>query len=320
MNVIISNQQDNIINSLKVEVIKSVQGEFEVDDIINNFCNFFFNRMVIDVTALKDYTNILTYQKLSIGLPVDKIILLIPSDTIVASNTFLSQLISMGYYNFTTNGEGVEYLMQHPNSYKDVAHIHQIIPDPVVQTQVSGDDNSTNSNSTSTNRIVIGVKNITDGAGATTLTYMLYKELINRGIPSLAIEVNKRDFSYFNDESMISTTNSDFANVLVRNQNYSVIFVDLNDADASLCDDVIYLVEPSIIKMNRLMKKDRMVFNRLSGKKFVLNKCVLTKSDIREFEREIGSKLFFVLQPIDDRQRQDGIIQLLSLFGIVKRK
>ena len=30
MNVIISNQQDNITNSLNVEVIKSIHGEFDV--------------------------------------------------------------------------------------------------------------------------------------------------------------------------------------------------------------------------------------------------------------------------------------------------
>ena len=311
MNVIISNQQDNIINALNVEVIKSIQGEYDVEDIINNFSNFFFSRMIIDVTALKDYTNILTYQKLSIGLPVDKIILLVPSQTEVSSNIFLSKLISMGYYNFTTNSEGIQYLMEHPNSYKDVAHIHQIdfAPTPVVNAGGSGSSGS---------KIILGIKNVTEGAGATTLIYLMYKELTkNRGINALAIEVNKRDFAYFNDNNLVSTTKNDLANMLIKSSNYDVILIDLNDSDTDICNDVLYLIEPSIIKMNKLMRKDRMVFNRLRGKKLVLNKCVLTRSDIKEFEKEVGSKLYFVIPPIDDRQRQDSIIQLLSTLGIV---
>mgnify|MGYP006373799529 CR=1 FL=1 len=34
MNVIIYNQQDNIIDGLNIEVMKSIKGEFRVDEII----------------------------------------------------------------------------------------------------------------------------------------------------------------------------------------------------------------------------------------------------------------------------------------------
>ena len=52
MNVIISNQLDNITDSLNIEVIKKLSGEFEADELINTFGNFFFSRMILDVTAL----------------------------------------------------------------------------------------------------------------------------------------------------------------------------------------------------------------------------------------------------------------------------
>ena len=181
MNVIIANQQANILSGLNIEVIKSIQGEYNVDDIINGFSNFFFSRMIIDVTALKDYENILTYQKLSIGLPVDKIILLIPSQTQVATNNFLSQLISMGFYNFTTNSDGIKYLLQNPNSYKDVAHLHQLNmpPPPVMQQPVVNNNvqnNVQNNNQSVINNtpmmggsFVLGIKNVTPNAGATSL-------------------------------------------------------------------------------------------------------------------------------------------------------
>ena len=46
MNVIIYNQQDNIIDGLNIEVMKSIKGEFKVDEIINTFSNYFFSRMI----------------------------------------------------------------------------------------------------------------------------------------------------------------------------------------------------------------------------------------------------------------------------------
>ena len=116
MNVLVVNKQEDVISALNIEVIKTLRGVFDADEIISTFTNFYFARMIIDVTALKDYEDVAIYQKLSIGLPIDKVILLIPSSSAAANNYFLSKLISMGYYNFTTNGDGVKYLLTNPNS------------------------------------------------------------------------------------------------------------------------------------------------------------------------------------------------------------
>lgn len=314
MNVIISNQQDNIINGLDIEVIKSIQGEFEVDDVINSFSNFFFSRMIIDVTAIKDYTSAITYQKLSIGLPVDKIILLIPSNTIVSQQSFLSKLISMGYYNFTTNLDGINYLLNTPNTYRDVASIHQIEePAPIVEVPVA-----VNGKNKGRRRIVLGVKNVTEHAGATTLVYLMYKELVDRyKVKTLAIEVGKRDFAFFNDERLISTTKTDLPKLILKNQDCDVILVDLNDAEDDLCGEVLYLVEPSVIKMNKLMKKDRAIFDKIRGNKIVLNKCLLSKGDIRDFEKEARTRLTYVMPPINDRAKAIAIEDFLRALGLV---
>ena len=58
MNVIVSNKQKNLLNSLDVDVIKSINGEFSADELIGTFSNFFFNRMFLDITALKDYMDV----------------------------------------------------------------------------------------------------------------------------------------------------------------------------------------------------------------------------------------------------------------------
>ena len=76
MNVIVSNLNKDKFSNLEVDIIKSISGEFEVEEIVQSFSNFFFNRMFLDITAIKDYRNLINLQKLSIGLDVDKIILL----------------------------------------------------------------------------------------------------------------------------------------------------------------------------------------------------------------------------------------------------
>ena len=56
MNVIVSNQKKQMLSKLNIEIIKELDGEFSVDEIVDNFKNFFFQRMILDITALKDYT------------------------------------------------------------------------------------------------------------------------------------------------------------------------------------------------------------------------------------------------------------------------
>ena len=58
MNVIVSNKNKNLLNSLDVDVIKSINGEFSVDELIATFSNFFFNRMFLDISAVKDYMGV----------------------------------------------------------------------------------------------------------------------------------------------------------------------------------------------------------------------------------------------------------------------
>ena len=103
MNVIIVNQQEAVLQSLGIEIIKSMRGVYTTDEIIGTFNNFYFLRMIIDVTALQNYEDPVTYQKLSIGLPIDKVILLIPPTSRLTNSAYLSKLISMGYYNFIEN-------------------------------------------------------------------------------------------------------------------------------------------------------------------------------------------------------------------------
>ncbi len=312
MNVLVVNEQEKIVSSLNIEIIKTLRGVFSADELISTFSNFFFARMIIDVTALENSDDGVTYQKLSIGLPIDKIILLIPPTSSMANNFFLSKLISMGYYNFTTNSDGILYLLNTPNTYKDVAHLHQIEQTNVVVSN-SGDD------ITLSGIKILGFKNVTDGAGSSSLIYMMKKELEEKyNFSVLAVEVDRRDFTFFREKNMISTDKNSVATELLKAKNFNYVFVDLNDYEENVCDETIYLIEPSVIKLNKLMIRDRAIFSKLKNKKVIVNKSVLSEGDLKEFALEANINIFFVLPSLNDRESSEYIDKLLLKLGLIK--
>lgn len=317
MNVIISNEKQNELANLDIEIIKSIRGVFETDELIQMFSNFFFGRMILDLTALKDYKDIRNLQKFAMSLDVEKIIVLLPDTPECLAPRFLSKIISMGIYNFTTNLDGVNYLLNNPNTYRDVAHLHQIDDAPeVIVAPVAGGGGT---QVVSVGTYILGIKNVTEHSGSTMLTYMLKNEIKKMGRSVLAIEVGKRDFMYFNDKEMISVDNNNLANEVLKHKDVNVILIDLNkEGSTEVCNEVLYLVEPSTIKLNKVMLKDRNTFGKLNGKKVIIAQSILSDSDVKVFEREAGLKSFFVLPPLDERSNNTEVLQqLLSSLGII---
>ena len=323
MNVIIANERQDELANLDIEIIKSIRGVYDADELVQIFSNFFFGRMILDLTAIKDYKDIRNLQKFALSLDVEKMIVLLPDIPECLAPQFLSQLISIGIYNFTTNLDGIKYLIDNPNTYRDVAHLHQInsAPQVVVAPPMGGGSTPTTviNQVIQSGAVVIGIKNITEHSGSTMLVYMLKNELKNMGKSVVALEVDKRDFMYFNDTEMISTTKDNFGTELSKHRNKDVVLIDLNrDGDEGVCNDVLYLLEPSTIKLNRLMLGNRGIFEKLAGKKIVINKNVMNAGDIKELEYEAKFKAFFVLPPLDERANNSEILQkLLSGLGII---
>lgn len=345
MNVLITNKQEELLSGLSIELAKTLRGEYDVEELVDQFENFYFMRMILDVTAIKDYKNIVNYQKMSIALPVDKIILLLPTDIDVEDPGFISKLISMGFYSFGKTLDEITYLVDHPNNYKDVAHLHklesvggkQVVinqaqaiqqPEPQVIIKEVIKEIPVPTQVFVTEEIkpmpvirILGIKNVTPGAGATTLTYLMKRELEKiHGVSVLAIEVNKRDFPYFNDDSLISVSKNELGDKLLNSYDYRVVIIDLNDADSSMCDEVLYLVEPSILKLNKILRLDNKIFNKLMGRKIVLNKTLVSGGNIDTFEYETGVKVFDVIKPLDDRSTKPMLEDILSKLGFIEKK
>ena len=300
MNVMVVNRYKDLLMALNIDVMKLIEGVFNVDEIIDTFSNFYYDKMILDITAIRDYQNIDNLQKLAMNINMENVIVLLDNSPETSSKTYLSKLISLGIYNFTKNTDGINYLLVHPHSYKDVVNIHNL-------TELEEASNKNNLGNvvpmSSEGKLkVIGFKNITPHAGATTLIYMLKKAL--EGSCNVAcLEINKSDFVYFNDKDMTGTTSNDFPLELMKRQNYDVILVDLNNYEqVEVCRDVIYLMEASTLMLNRLLRTNKNILNELKNKKVILNKCPLSPEDVTTFEFETKIRPFMTLPSLDDRQ------------------
>lgn len=320
MNVIISNKFRDVLSSLDIEVIKSLDGEFSVNEIIDTFKNFFFQKMILDITALKDYKNIKTLQQLSLSLDMDRLILLLDGSPETSNPEYISDIISMGIYNFTMNVEGVKWLYDHPNSYKDVAQYHQLDTnhDSVVAAPIIDGDYSAPALKKAT---VICLKDLTSEAGATTLAYIMRKQLA-RNYNAVAIEVDKHDFMYFDDENCKSVTNGELGNTISKYSSMDAIIIDANNSPAAegLSSEVFYLMEPSKIKLNKLLARNPRAFTNVKSKNVMLNKCVLTNQDIADLEYETGLKIYGKLPCLNDQSDENEVLDdFLSKLGFYKQ-
>lgn len=324
MNVIVANKYKDMLSNLDIEVIKRIDGIFSCDEIIKTFQNFFFNKMILDITAIENYQDIKNIQKLSISLDMSKVILLLDNLPETTSPQYLSKLISMGIYNFTTNEEGIMYLYNNPNSYRDVAQYQQfdtaVASDAASREKVVTRYETVEVAQTQVGPKIIGIKSVTQHSGATTLTYMMYKQL-KQNYTVLPVEIDKRDFVYYNDKNMVSVDSNGLGVLVNNNLNKDVILIDLNNSVAaeSMCQQILYLVEPSIVKLNRLLMTRPNILNELKGKNIILNISMLSSKDIDDFEYESKLKVFFNLPPFDDHKRCDELNELLRKLGFSRQ-
>lgn len=311
MNVVISNERQDELSNLDVDIIKNLNGVFSADEIVSTFKNFYYNKMILDVTAIQDYLNVANIQKLATGLDIHKIIFLLPNTKEASGSLYLQKLVSIGVYNFTNNIPGVEYLLTHQNTYEDVSYVENM----------DGGDPSSNS-SFHSGTIVLGVKDITDHAGATSLIYMMKRELERvYGETVYAVEVNRHDLEYFNVKNTISTNKEGLSATINKLSDATAILVDLNDMnDISSCTDVIYLIEPSSLMLNKLMRTNKMIFQDLKDKKIVLNKSLLSAKDVSQFEYEANTQVFHHLPTMDERRKNDEVVNLLMKLGFFGNK
>lgn len=331
MNIIISNQNNKITDSLNVEVIKTLSGEFSLDEITNELFNFYYNKAIIDITAIKNHYDINSVINFLRGFEPTKVIILLNDSEVINSNNFLGKLVENGYYNFTRNAAGVNYLVDNPNSYEDVEQYVKLSNPYLLNQTFSSDNNGENfqvnketdqkHEKSNQNQRIIGVQNLTEHAGSTTLAYMMYKQLkYNYSVKG--IEMNKQDFLYFREPDLSLCTSIDDLKIKLKEfANADAIIIDLNGFDSgAICDEILYLVDPGTLKLNKLLKKDSNVYLKVKTGKVVLNRSSIKLEEIPNFEYETKFRVFFNISNFDDRKERIKIIdELLYNLGFKKQ-
>ena len=308
MNLAIVNENINVFNSLTIDIIKVLHGVYDVEDLKTELVNFYFNKVIIDITAVKNYFMSSDLFEVLNYFGKDKVILLLNGSELCSSNRFLSELVKNGYYNFTNNAQGVSFLVSRPNTYDDVKKYLE------VDTLKINNEKQT----------IIGVQDLSRGAGSTTLVQQMVKQLtLNYSVKG--IEINGRDSIYFRNENILSCIDYLEAKVMIQGKlkNTKIIILDLNyfkDKD-NLCDEIIYLLEPGIIRLSKFVKETSNLNEFLEGKKIVLNRSALKDEEINYFEQETGINVFFNLGNFDDRrERLLSVDRLLIKLGFDKQE
>lgn len=294
MNIVIENLNENIINSIGISNASVYKGVFDVTQIFGQISALQYEKVIIDITALNNYSDINSIKSLLSFIKSDKIILVMSEQNVTLD--YLKTIIESGLYNIAYNGEQIVSLYSKPNTYEEAM---VLVNKNVNQVRV------------------IGIKNVTKHAGATTLIYIIKKHL-EKYRKVLAIEIDKLDFNFFYDKEMISIQENDLPLTLQKNSNQDIILIDLNLSKDAIkyCDEVIYLIEPTMIRINQSMMVDPTMFRKLSGEKVVLNMSPLEKSDIKQFESESHLKAFYNLPLINERKNSEIINNLISKLNL----
>ena len=324
MNIIIKNK-NRVIDNAQIEVLKTLTGEFERKDLEEQLVNLTFNRVIIDITAIKNYYDPTSLFYFLPYFDQNKVIILLDDSPLVNSNEFLTSLIDKGYYNFTRNTSGIGYLIDHPNKYEDVEKYKKVTIQSAFN-PLNETSNSSNINQNSIkyeknkNQKIIGIQNLTEHSGATTLMYLMLKQLTPNK-KAKGIELVKQDSIYFrNNDILFSTSIEDLKMKLSSMKDIEVIIIDLNDIDGKdVCDEILYLVDPGIIKLNKLLKNGSNVYEKLQKGKVVLNRSALLQEEVNNFEYETKLKVFHNVPNINDRKdNNQSINALLINLGLKK--
>lgn len=294
MNIVIENLNSSIIDSISIATIKKLTGSYDITTLFGEISSLNYEKAIIDITALNNYNDINTLKSLISFVKPDKLILVMSKDNVDIN--YLNTIIETGIYNIAYTSEHIVELYSNPNNYEDAVIL-------------------VNKNKKVTK--IIGFKNVTKHAGSTTLIYILKKHL-DRYRKVLGIEIDKLDFNFFYNKEMISIQDNAADMTLEKYGNVDIVLVDLNNSKNMLkyCDDVIYLVEPTMIKINEAMMVNPTTFSDLKDSKVILNKSPLTNDEVKEFELESHIKAYYVLPMLNERHNSDivnGLIDKLKL-------
>lgn len=320
MYIIIKNENSRIINNLTVNVSKTLVGDFTREDLDRELNLINYDKVIVDITSIRNYydDNYL-YKFLEFFRSPSDVILLLNDGFVANSKHFLSKLISKGYYNFATTDSAVNRLLERNNTIDDVKEYMDGNDFLKTNSIVSGIDKN---KKFETDKLIIGIENGFPHSGATTLMYMLVKE-IGKSKKVKGIEMINNDSLFFRDDRIISCESRIQFETIVKTLNdIDVYIVDLNGSDVKeICNKVIYLIEPGTTKINKVVKGDREIYEMLKNSNVVLNRSNIKDDEMKTFEYETKFKVVGNVPNLNERlDSNDSLTKLVDYLLDNKEK
>ena len=321
MNVVTANKNKSIIDRLDIDIIKRIDGQYELRELLSKFVNLYFNKMIIDITSIENYQDIEIIKQLGKAIDPSRVIILLNDEPELNSPLYMSTLVANGFYNFTRNIEGIKYLYNNPNNLDSVKHLllNKSDVDAIIERQQAEAEEREMAMQKAGKRLVVGISNLTDHAGSTSLANMMVRQLNAQGNKAIGIEMFRQDMLFYHDQNLMSCMNKfDLETALRKHEDANAVIIDLNEfGEASeFCDDILYLVEPSNVKLTKLLKKNRNAFLEKDGEKIVLNQSFVNDQEIADFEYETKCKVYDNLPPLNDRDMNlEEVNHLLQRLG-----
>ena len=314
MNISIKNENDKVMDYLDVEIIKAMKGLYTKEEIEQELKGIIYNKAIIDITAIKNYYDENTlFNTLSYWEP-SRVILVLNNTEFCNNPEFIKKLINKGYYNFSKNASEIRAYVNKPNTFEDVkkylegASLYNLND----KNEITAEENyNVNRNK---KQKIIGLQNLTPHAGATTLMYMMVKLLKERHSVK-GIEVVTDDSKYFKCDDIISSPNKEDLIIKVKTlYEMETIIIDLNGTDGKdICDEVLYLIEPGIIRINKLVKSGVNLFELSNTQKVVVTRSTLTNTELANFSYETKIKIFANIHDFNERKNDARSVESLLM-------
>lgn len=317
---IVKNKNGEVINDLSLNIAKTLIGEFTNDDLKIELNNVNYDIAIIDITSIKNLNedNYL-YNFLNFFTKPEKVIFIIHDNFFSTNLEIVRKLIEKGYYNFANNITDVYRLINNKNSFNDVSKYlggYDFL-------KSDNASSNTHNNKFKSNKVIVGIENGTPHAGATTLMYMLVKE-ISKGKKIKGIEMFNNDSLYFKDDRIITCQSKFQFETIVNSLNDIDIFiVDLNGSDVKeLCNKVVYLVDPGYTKINKIVKGNQKEYEKLLNCNIVLNRSNIKNDNLKNFEYETHLKIVGNVPNLNERLDNSNELKDLIRFlvGNIKIK
>ena len=124
MNILFTNKYRDYLINFDYNVIKEINGEYSSKEILTMLKGITYNKVIIDLTIIKDYKELSNIRELSTNINPSNIIILLSNEPITTSKYYISNLINMGIYNFTLMPGEIVNLINYPRSYEQAKQIN----------------------------------------------------------------------------------------------------------------------------------------------------------------------------------------------------